>query len=77
MVNEPIKITMRAAFDECYKEVEDILNKKGYTASDKIAEINNSSYKLVKELFKAILNEEYDIVTAKHMEGAAGIAGSS
>ena len=74
IVNEPIKITMREAFEVCYKEVDEVLNKEGYTASDKLAEINHISYVLVRKLFRAILNEEYDIAKAKNMEGAASIA---
>ena len=76
IVNEPIKITMREAFEVCYKEVDEVLNKEGYTASDKLAEINRISYVLVRKLFRAILNEEYDIAKAKNMEGAASIARS-
>jgi len=76
IVNEPIKIAMRDAFEVCYKEVDEVLNKEGHTASDKLAEINRISYILVKKLFRAILNEEYDIAKAKNMEGAASIARS-
>lgn len=76
IVNEPIKISMREAFEVCYKEVDEVLNKEGYTASDKLAEINRISYVLVRKLFRAILNEEYDIAKAKNMEGAASIARS-
>ncbi len=76
IVNEPIKIAMRDAFEVCYKEVDEVLNKEGYTASDKLAEINRISYILVRKLFRAILNEEYDIAKAKNMEGAASIARS-
>lgn len=76
IVNEPIKIAMRDAFKICYKEVDEVLNKEGYTASDKLAEINRISYVLVRKLFRAILNEEYDIAKAKNMEGAASIAKS-
>lgn len=74
IVNEPIKIAMREAFEVCYKEVDEVLNKDGYTASDKLAEINHISYVLVRKLFRVILNEEYDIAKAKNMEGAASIA---
>ena len=74
IVNEPIKIAMREAFEICYKDIDEVLNKDGYTASDKLAEINRISYVLVRKLFRAILNEEYDIAKAKNMEGAASIA---
>ena len=74
IVNEPIKIAMRDAFEVCYREVDEVLNKDGYTASDKLAEVNRISYILVRKLFRAILNEEYDIAKAKNMEGAASIA---
>ena len=74
VVNEPIKVAMRDAFIRCYESIDKTLSKKEYTASDKLAEINHISYLLVKALFKAILNEEYDIAKAKNMEGAARIA---
>ena len=74
IVNEPIKIAMRNAFEVCYHDIDEVLNKEGHTASDKLAEINRISYVLVKKLFRAILNEEYDIAKAKNMEGAASIA---
>ena len=77
VVNEPIKIAMRDAFEKCHQEVKAVLNTGGKTASDKMAEVNQCSYRLVKSLFRSILNEEYDIVTAKHMEGAATIARGS
>lgn len=76
IVNEPIKIAMRDAFKVCYNDIDEVLNKDGYTASDKLAEINHISYVLVRKLFRSILNEEYDIAKAKNMEGAASIARS-
>ena len=74
LVNEPIKVAMRTAFEKCYNDVKEILIKPEYSASDKLAEVNHASYKLIQALFKAILNEEYDIARAKNMEGAAQIA---
>ena len=77
VVNEPIKVAMRSAFNKCYEEVSEVLNNIELSASDKIAEVNQCSFRLVKSLYMSILNEEYDIAKAKHMEGAAKVARGS
>ena len=77
VVNEPIKVAMRSAFSKCYEEVSEVLNNNELSASDKIAEVNQCSFRLVKSLYMSILNEEYDIAKAKHMEGAAKVARGS